>query len=41
MGNRKQPFGYKMALGMPLWEMKNMKQIVSGVSSPPSNVWRN
>lgn len=37
MGNRKQPFGYKMSLG----KMKNMKQIVSGISSPHSNVWRN
>ena len=23
------------------WGMKNMKQTVSGASSPPSNVWRN
>ena len=34
------PVGYVKA-DMLLWGMKNMKQIVSGASSPPSNVWRN
>ena len=35
------PWELHDAMDMPLWGMKNMKQPVSGVSSPPSNVWRN